>query len=174
MPAAAAKASGIEPGTNTARMAPTALKAYAPPTPSNTPTSPPIRLRMMASRRNWSRTSRGRAPSACRKPISRVRSVTLTSMIFMMPMPPTTKEMAATQPSKRRNPDKVHRILAKAGIGKRVEVAEERDVHPTVVIVVAHHPRFLHAADDGELRRTTASSPWAELPWRWRPSLPCM
>ena len=28
-------------------------------------------------------------------PISRVRSVTETSMMFIMPMPPTTREMAA-------------------------------------------------------------------------------
>ena len=35
------------------------------------------------------------APSALRIPISRVRSVTDTSMIFIMPMPPTTSEMAA-------------------------------------------------------------------------------
>ena len=33
---------------------------------------------------------------ALRMPISRVRSVTVTSMMFMMPMPPTTSEMAAT------------------------------------------------------------------------------
>jgi len=32
-------------------------------------------------------------------PISRVRSVTLASMIFMMPMPPTSNEMAAMAPS---------------------------------------------------------------------------
>ena len=36
------------------------------------------------------------APMALRTPISRVRSVTLTSMIFMMPMPPTTSDIAAT------------------------------------------------------------------------------
>ncbi len=35
------------------------------------------------------------APSALRTPISRVRSVTVTSMMFMMPMPPTTSETAA-------------------------------------------------------------------------------
>ena len=35
------------------------------------------------------------APSALRTPISRVRSVTLTSMMFMMTMPPTTSEIAA-------------------------------------------------------------------------------
>ena len=31
-----------------------------------------------------------------RRPISRVRSVTLTSMIFIMPMPPTISEIEAT------------------------------------------------------------------------------
>ena len=36
------------------------------------------------------------APTAIRRPISRVRSVTETSMMFMMPTPPTTREMAAT------------------------------------------------------------------------------
>ena len=36
-----------------------------------------------------------RAPTAIRIPISRVRSVTLTSMMFMMPMPPTSRETAA-------------------------------------------------------------------------------
>ena len=35
--------------------------------------------------------SRRRAPSALRMPISAVRSVTLTNMIFMTPMPPTIK-----------------------------------------------------------------------------------
>ena len=37
-----------------------------------------------------------RAPSALRRPISRMRSVTLVSIMFMMPMPPTTSEMPAT------------------------------------------------------------------------------
>ena len=32
-----------------------------------------------------------RAPIALRTPISRVRSVTLTSMMFITPMPPTSK-----------------------------------------------------------------------------------
>ena len=35
------------------------------------------------------------APIAMRMPISRVRSVTETSMMFMMPMPPTSSEIAA-------------------------------------------------------------------------------
>ena len=36
-----------------------------------------------------------RAPTARRMPISRVRSVTESSMMFMMPMPPTISETAA-------------------------------------------------------------------------------
>ena len=39
------------------------------------------------------------APTALRIPISRVRSVTLTSMMFMTPIPPTSSEIAATSPS---------------------------------------------------------------------------
>ena len=41
-------------------------------------------------------TSLGRAPTAMRMPISRVRSITLTSMMFMTPMPPTNSDTAAT------------------------------------------------------------------------------
>ena len=52
-----------------------------------------------ASIRNWSSTSRSRAPMASRMPISRVRSVTDTSMMFMMPMPPTSRLTAATAAS---------------------------------------------------------------------------
>ena len=40
-----------------------------------------------------------RAPSALRMPISRVRSVTVTSMMFMTPIPPTSREIAATAAS---------------------------------------------------------------------------
>src|ERR1043165_6528590 len=41
---------------------------------------------------------RRRAPMALRMPISRVRSVTETSMMFMMPMPPTRRAMPTTAP----------------------------------------------------------------------------
>ena len=43
----------------------------------------------MASVRNCQRMSRLVAPSAFRTPISRVLSVTETSMMFMTPTPPT-------------------------------------------------------------------------------------
>ena len=45
--------------------------------------------------------SRRFAPSARRMPISRVRSVTVASMMFMIPMPPTTSEIDAIEPSTR-------------------------------------------------------------------------
>ena len=64
------------------------------------PTSPPADESTTASTRNWLKMSMPRAPTARRTPISRVRSVTDTSMMFMMPMPPTSSEMAAT-PSKK-------------------------------------------------------------------------
>ena len=41
------------------------------------------------------RTSRASAPMARRMPISRVRSVTDTSMMFMMPTPPTARLIPA-------------------------------------------------------------------------------
>ena len=41
-----------------------------------------------------------RAPTDMRRPISRVRSVTLTYMMFMIPIPPTTSEMPAMQASR--------------------------------------------------------------------------
>ena len=69
------------------------------PHPASTPIIPPRRLRVMASMRNWSLMATGCAPTAMRMPISRVRSVTLTSMMFMMPMPPTTSDMPAIAPS---------------------------------------------------------------------------
>ena len=59
------------------------------------PIRPPMTDSVVASIRNWARMSRPRAPMALRMPISRVRSRTDTSMMFMIPMPPTTSEMAA-------------------------------------------------------------------------------
>ena len=62
---------------------------------------PPASASASASARNCSRTWRGLAPTAMRTPISRVRSLTLTSMMFMMPMPPTSSDTAAMLASSR-------------------------------------------------------------------------
>ena len=55
------------------------------------PTKPPKPVSVIASIRNCHRMSLRRAPMALRMPISRVRSVTETSMMFITPMPPTIK-----------------------------------------------------------------------------------
>ena len=55
------------------------------------PISPPMPVSVHASMRNCNRMSRRVAPSALRKPISRVRLVTDTIMMAMTPMPPTSK-----------------------------------------------------------------------------------
>lgn len=66
--------------------------------PSSTPMSPPMSERRTASTMNCVMMSLFLAPRARRRPISRVRSVTVASMMFMMPMPPTRSEMAAMEP----------------------------------------------------------------------------
>ena len=63
--------------------------------PTAMPSTPPSAEVTAASITNCSMMYRSFAPSALRMPISRVRSVTETNMMFMMPMPPTTSEMAA-------------------------------------------------------------------------------
>ncbi len=72
------------------------VRACETPTPSSIPSIPPTNDRLTASARNWRRMSRVRAPTARRRPISLVRSVTETSMMFMMPMPPTSRLTEAT------------------------------------------------------------------------------
>ena len=52
---------------------------------------PPAPVSVMASSRNCQVMSLLRAPMALRTPISRVRSVTLTSMMFITPTPPISK-----------------------------------------------------------------------------------
>ena len=68
--------------------------------PARIPMAPPVMQSSTASTRNCRKMWWLRAPTAMRRPISRVRSVTETSMIFMMPTPPTTSEMAATTSNK--------------------------------------------------------------------------
>ncbi len=69
----------------------------APPIPKRIPISPPIMVIMADSDKNCIIIDPVFAPSAFQIPISLVRSVTDTSMIFITPIPPTIKEMAATR-----------------------------------------------------------------------------
>jgi len=63
------------------------------PQPKAIPITPPIRLSIADSVKNCRRISDFRAPNAFRKPISRVRSVTVTSIMFIIPIPPTNSEI---------------------------------------------------------------------------------
>ena len=74
---------------------PNAATASPSSSASVTPSAPPMRQTSTASMRNCLRMSPWRAPTAMRTPISCVRSVTDTSMMFITPMPPTTSEMTA-------------------------------------------------------------------------------
>ena len=65
------------------------------------PMAPPTKLNMAASNRNCSRISLRLAPIALRRPISRVRSVTETNMMFMIPILPTSREMLPIIPRNR-------------------------------------------------------------------------
>lgn len=63
----------------------------------STPMTPPVTLKRIDSIKNWLNMSIPLAPTLMRKPISRVRSVTLTYIMFIMPMPPTIKDIPAIQ-----------------------------------------------------------------------------
>ena len=67
---------------------------YANPIPSR----PPNRLNIILSVKNCIRISLFFAPRDFLIPISRVLSVTDTNMMFIIPMPPTSNEIAAIPP----------------------------------------------------------------------------
>ena len=69
----------------------------AKPIPVNTPAIPPIEVSTTASVKNWNRTAFFLAPMAFFRPISFVLSVTVTNMMFITPIPPTSKEIPAIQ-----------------------------------------------------------------------------
>ena len=75
---------------------PNKLDSKLPPTsPSISPIIPPIRHIIMASIKNCILIEEFLAPNALRVPISRVLSVTDTSIIFITPIPPTRSAIPA-------------------------------------------------------------------------------
>jgi hypothetical protein len=96
--AATPKETIIEIGEIIVRIPVNSVMALASTMPRIIPTIPPARLIMVASARNWKTISVFLAPVAMRMPISRMRSITDASMIFIMPMPPTSKLIPAIAP----------------------------------------------------------------------------
>ena len=63
--------------------------------PKIIPMIPPVKVRIDASARNWVRIEDVLAPRDFLIPISLVLSVTETVMIFITPIPPTKRDIAA-------------------------------------------------------------------------------
>ena len=136
-------------------------------TPRRSPIPPPETERSTVSARNWTTMSIRRAPSARRIPISRVRSVTLASMMFMIPIPPTRSEIAAMEPSTMVK----MRFVSRAS---REQLQGHGDPH--VVLGVPALARVRSASATGshrldgvrlhEERRGARRSPWSCVPVR--------
>ena len=80
--------------------APVLEMMYEAAQPTTMPMRPPTMPSTIDSIMNCIMMFWNVAPSALRMPISRVRSVTDTIMMFMMPMPPTSSEMLAIAPKR--------------------------------------------------------------------------
>ena len=80
--------------------APVLAMAYEAAQPTTMPMRPPTMPSTIDSIMNCIMMFWNVAPSALRMPISRVRSVTDTIMMFMIPMPPTSSEMLAMAPKR--------------------------------------------------------------------------
>src|SRR5579859_2385865 len=88
--------------------------------PNAIPSIPPTKEISTASTRNWRTTSLRRAPIARRTPISLVRSRMFASMMFMIPMPPTSSEMEAIATITRLNTRCVRFCSASNSAGTRM------------------------------------------------------
>src|SRR4029078_2985459 len=95
-------ATRMDQGATAAGNGVTAFTTNARAMPSPIPKAAPTAESVADPTTNWARMSRRRAPSAFRMPISRVRSLTAISMMFMITIPPTTREIA-TRPGSARN-----------------------------------------------------------------------
>ena len=79
--------------------------SFASAAPAATPKPAPMMASVVDSARNWRMMSRRLAPSALRTPISRVRSATATSMMFMITIEPTISPIAGSaMPARTRYP----------------------------------------------------------------------
>ncbi len=132
------------------------------PYPSALPTTPPSVASTSASSRNCSRMSISRAPMAIRMPISRVRSVTLTSMMFMTPMPPDDERHrrdADEQRRERREDRVLHGLELRLAPDGEVVLVILADVVPLAEDRLGLQPGALR-----RLGRRRAQQRWREPP----------
>ena len=119
----------------------------APPAPKPMPMIPPSVQSTTASIRNWSRMLKRVAPSALRMPISRVRSVTDTSMMFMMPMPPTSSDTAA-MPESRYVMTSRRLLRRRQNVGLIADLEIVRRALPNPVLAAQHALDVRHRVGD--------------------------
>ena len=74
------------------------VRIQTAPYEAGMPAKPPSRARLRLSMMICRNTTRPVAPMALKVPISRMRSLMLASMMFMMPTPPTSRLSAAMMP----------------------------------------------------------------------------
>ena len=85
-----------------------------------------------------------------RIPISRVRSVTETSMMFMMPMPPTTSEISPTTAALAAS------IIRRSGTAASVDLIEPEEYS----LVTARTPMRPMTSCPSTTPATTRPAPW--------------
>ena len=137
-------------------------------TPTTMPASPPAALITTASNRNWRMTSLPRAPTAMRRPISRVRSVTDSSVMFMMPMPPTSNDTAATAASSHVMV-RLARSMVRASCSS-VTFSSSATFEATARATLGGRPPVVNALV-AWLIRVKSSGSLSPIPWRTRSSL---
>src|SRR5258708_9063789 len=101
----------------------TALIAAQTPTQKLSQRIPLTIVSMADSAKNCRRMSRLVAPIALRVPISRVRSVTETSMMFITPIPPKHSVTMATQPKKIVTTPKISSSILAPSIVSQMKIA---------------------------------------------------
>ena len=80
----------------------TTARSRTKPNDATNPASAPTSATTILSTRICRKMASPVAPIALQMPISRMRSLMLASMMFMMPMPPTIRLIAAMMPPLRR------------------------------------------------------------------------
>ena len=122
-----------------------------------------------ASAMNWPTMSERCAPIALRMPISRVRSVTETSMMFMTPIPPTSSEIAATAPRRTVNVRLVSFVVWRSDAWLRMRKLLEEEsllaLEPELVWVLASTVSISLCAESTALEPVAWTTIWEiELP----------
>src|SRR6516162_10071999 len=139
--------------------------------PATMPSTPPKALIENDSMMNWLRMSRRVAPTARRTPISRVRSSTVASMMFMIPIPPTRSEIPAMHPMTMLNRCCVRRLCARSASGTTRSTSgapawiRSTSCRASVEAAIGSASAFNRRTDHADLRVCLLVEPVEEAPF---------